>query len=241
MHRFIARTLASSIFLATALVSVAASADRLEPGQGNHGAITTIGRGAKELAIESTFVLSAAGVAETTAGAGDKASTTRMTILGSPTFRYFVADDFALSFQPGVFFESDTATTGGKDHVKQKAVGALGTLSASYYASLGLGMFVVPTLGVGGFVGTEDTHVPSGSGDLSIRSTRSGVALRGGLGLALYTSSHFNCFARPEVVALIGSHKTRDDANAAAAGVSTESKSFYNVVGGFTVGVSYVF
>jgi hypothetical protein len=157
-------------------------------------------------------------------GGANKSSSTRISAVGGPVFRYFIIDNLALSLNVGGFFKSSDDVT------KTSDVGGVGTVGANYYARLGGGMFLFPGLGVGGFFGGRNAGVDPNVA----RSSIAGFAARAGLGLAFYASSRFNLFARPEALILIGSSKLKGVQNA-------ESAPFTSVDVGFNVGLSYVF
>ena len=250
-HRLLALALGSTL-----LVPSLAHADTLSPGAGDFGAITRIGRGIKELSLETGFVFSQRTDKEK--GVVPETSSTSLAVLGGAVFRYFVADNFVLGLHAGGFYRSVsskthalTSTVDGQtvsipeSEVKTSEAGFLGTLTASYYASLGGGLFIAPLVGAGGFVGSGQTTVPGtgGAADQTAKSSLAGVALRGGLGLVFYASNRFNLFARPEAIVYLGSSKPKKDDSGASASASSsdESRGFTRIDGGFTCGLSYVF
>lgn len=107
----------------------------------------------------------------------------------------------------------------------QTDIGGVGTVSAGYYASLGRGMFLKPSIGVGGFYGNRTVGKDPGA----LRSSIFGGTGRTGLGLVFYPSARFNVHAGPEAVASFGK---------SSSGVG---EGFSSVDAGFNVGLSYVF
>jgi hypothetical protein len=233
MHK---RALAISFFAVTALPA-AARADILQPGANSVGSITRIGRGVKELSLESQVVVGFRSDAKK--GSLPEASTTNLALLGGAVFRYFVADNVMLGLHAGGFFR-DAKTKAGDSESDARELGFLGTLSAAYYASLGGGMFITPLVGAGGFVGSSTATTPGvgGADDLKTEASISGFAARGGLGFVFYPSTRFNLFARPEAVAYFGSSKPKDTGDS---GDDAKSRGFTRIDGGFTCGLSYVF
>jgi len=239
------RTFASSLALFAVLVSTSAHADRIGPGANSVGSVTVIGKGVKELSLETQFVFAS----NTTAGAttaGVKApddKTTQVSLVGAAVFRYFVIDNLDIDLHVGGFFKSASSKSTGE--VKTSDAGFLGTVGAAFHASVGGGMFIAPGFGVGGFAGSRENVVDSGVAGTKAVTTRysiSGLALRANLGLVFYSSPHFNLFARPEAIIYIGSAKQKDDGTApAGTTVDTEAKKFTSIDGGFTCGLSYVF
>ncbi len=233
-----------------------AHADTLSPGSGSYGSITRIGRGVKELSLETGVTFSQRTDKEK--GILPQTSSTSFALLGGAVFRYFVADNVMVGLHAGGFFRSvadkqhalsttvnGAQVTSAEAERKSSEAGFLGTLTASYYASLGGGLFIAPLVGVGGFAGTSSATVTTSGVDSTDKASIAGVALRGGLGLVFYASSRFNLFARPEANIYIGSSKPKSDAGATSgtSGSTTapESRGFTRIDGGFTCGLSYVF
>jgi hypothetical protein len=198
------------------LKAAPARADMLYPGANSAGVITVLGRGVKEIGVESMLVV---GYDK----AGD-ASTLRASALAGPTFRYFVANNLSLALNGSVLYKQ-SSTSGSPG---QSDIGGLGTITAGYYASLGGGMFIEPLLGVGGFYARRTI----GSDPGAIRADIFGGTGRAGLGLVFFPSSRFSLRAGPEAVASFGK-----SSSSAQAGGGT----FASVDGGFGVGMSYVF
>ncbi len=218
MKRSIASIAAAA---ACALASTSARADTLGPGGRDVGKISEISKGVKELGVDSLFLLNYSKV-----GNGG-ASALRMTVLGSLVFRYFVAKNLALIVNAGGLYRTFDAEGKATD------VAGTASLGAAYYLSLGGGMFLAPSVGLGGLYGGRKTE----AGPVIVRDTVVGGLGRAGLGLVFYPSSRVNLFARPEVTAVYGSAKPSE----VPAGVTASSSSFFSVDGGFSVGASYIF
>lgn len=216
------RTIASVAAAATcALATTSAHADTLNPGGRDIGKISEISKGVKELGVDSLFLLNYSKV-----GNGG-ASALRMTVLGSLVFRYFVANNLALTLNVGGLYRTFDAEGKATD------VAGTASLGAAYYLSLGGGMFLAPSVGVGGLYGGRKTE----AGTVTSRDTVAGGLGRAGLGLVFYPSSRVNLFARPEVTAVYGSAKPTE----VPPGGSTAATSFFSIDGGFSVGASYIF
>lgn len=218
MKRSIASIAAAA---ACALATTSARADTLNPGGRDVGKISEISKGVKELGIESLFLLNYSKV-----GNGG-ASALRATVLGSLAFRYFIANNLALTLNVGGLYRTFDAEGKGTD------VAGTAILGAAYYVSLGGGMFIAPSVGLGGLYGGRKTE----AGPVTVRETVVGGLGRAGLGLVFYPSSRVNLFARPEVTAVYGSSKPSE----LPAGVTASASSFFSVDGGFSVGASYIF
>jgi hypothetical protein len=232
------RLFSSSFALGLVLVVGAAHADRIYPGGNSSGAVTEIGKSVKELSLETMIVFASNTTAGKNGGADHKEM--QFALLGAPVFRYFIVDNVALSLNVGGFFRTAKDSLGPLEN-KSTDAGFLGTIGASYYASVGGGMFVAPGVGVGRFFGSrENTQSAAGAPDVVSRFTISGVALRGGIGLVFYSSARFNLFARPEAVVYIGSSKPKNEATAGTP-VDDAAAKFTRIDGGFTCGLSYVF
>jgi hypothetical protein len=206
------------VWFCTALLIVLAPAparaDTLYPGSNSGGFITRLGKGVKELGLDSMLVV---GYDKT----GD-ASALRASLLTGPTFRYFVIDNLSLAFNASFLLKHASAG----DAAKQLDLGGMGTLSAGYYASLGGGMFIEPTIGVGGFYGRRTV----GSDPSAVRTSIFGGTGTLGLAFAFYPYSRFSVRAGPQAVASFG----RSTGEGAGAG-------FFSTDAGFGVGASYVF
>lgn len=222
------------------LVPASAHADSLEPGSNSAGKITHISKGVKELGVELGMGIASDTVKGT--GTNPDRSTMRLSLVGAPVFRYFVVDNVALGLHLGGIYRSSTAKSGDEE-TKVTDTGFIGTVTAAYYASLGGGMFVAPTIGGGGFYGNRETKTPTlvNGQPVVMRDTLSGGVVRAGIGLAFYPSSRFNLFARPEAIVYIGSAKPKQEATATGTTASTDSQKFTSIDGGFTCGMSYIF
>jgi hypothetical protein len=212
------RCLAAALAPALLLFAAPARADVLQPGS-TYGEISAIGKGVKEAGVESLFV--------TTFDKQGDASSFQLTFLGGLTFRYFIVENLGLSITVGGLF--DTSSSIGK----RSDFGGSGTLNAAYYAKLGGGMMLAPTIGIGGFGGGRTEEQAAGE----VRSSLFGGIARGGLGLVFYPGSRVNLFARPEAIAFFGSAKPAPT----DALPEPEGAFFVRVNGGFSVGVHLVF
>jgi hypothetical protein len=200
--------------LLVALAPAPALADTLYPGGGSSGFITRLGKGVKEIGLDSMLVV---GYDKT----GD-ASALRVSLLTGPTFRYFVVDNLSLAVNASFLLKDASAG----DAAKQLDIGGMGTLSAGYYASIGGGMFIEPVVGVGGFYGGRTT----GSDPGAVRTNIFGGTGTVGLAFAFYPYARFSVRAGPQAVVSFG----RSSGDGAGAG-------FLSTDAGFNVGLSYVF
>lgn len=226
------------ILLVTLLGSGAASAEKIVAGANG---VSEVGAGVKEIGLESMFVLSSKGKAETQAGAKDDTSATRVSLLGGLFFHYFVADNLYLTGNVGALYRSDSASVAGTTVSKASSVGFLGTVGAGYLLRLGGGMFLAPAFGVGGYSLNTDTTskltVGGSTTDVTVSSGEGGLAARVELGFVFYSSAKFNLFARPQALILLGTSKLKNQ----PAGTPDNSSKSTTIDGGFDVGVSFVF
>lgn len=231
--------LSSLAALAALASSSSARADRLSPGSTSRGVISEIGKGVKELSLETQVVFRS----QTDKGQNGNpdTTTTNLALVGSPVFRYFLVDNLNLALHAGGFYRSASSKTGDVE-TKASEAGFLGTVTASYYVSLGGGMFLAPLVGGGFFAGSREAETPglAGAGTLVTRASVSGGVARAGLGLVFYSSPRFNLFARPEALIYFGSAKPKADQLPAGAPEPATQK-FTTIDGGFTCGLSYVF
>jgi hypothetical protein len=130
-------------FLLIMILPAPALADSLQPGSNDPGVITHLGKGLKELGLDSMLVV---GYDKT-----GEASSLKATLLTGPTFRYFIRDNLNLAVNASFLFKKASAGDLGG----QTDIGGLGTIAAGYHASPGRGMFLEPLIGVGGFFGTR--------------------------------------------------------------------------------------
>lgn len=230
--------LLASLVSSTLALTGVASAEKIVSGANG---VSEVGAGVKEVGIESMFVLSSKGKAETTAGAKDDTSNMRVSLLGGVFFHYFVADNLYLTGNVGALYRSDSTSVGGASIGKASSVGFLGTVGAGFLARLGGGMFLVPAVGVGGYSLNTDTTskvvVGTSSSDVTVSSGEAGLAVRLELGFVFYSSAKFNLFARPQALVLLGTSKLKNQ----PAGASDQSSKTTTIDGGFDVGVSLVF
>jgi hypothetical protein len=194
------------------LAPTPALADTLYSGSSSSGFITRLGKGVKEIGLDSMLVV---GYDKT----GD-ASALRVSLLTGPTFRYFIIDNLSLAFNASFLLKD--ASAGGA--AAQLDVGGVGSVSAGYNLSVGGGMFIEPVLGVGGFYGSRKVGADPGA----IRSNIFGGTGTLGLAFAFYPYSRFSVRAGPQAVASFGRS-------------SGSGAGFFSMDAGFSVGFSYVF
>ncbi|MEZ4227559.1 MAG: hypothetical protein R3B89_00255 [Polyangiaceae bacterium] len=227
----------------TLLFTGNAAADTLASGGNSVGKITRVSKGVKELSLETQLVFHS-DTNKNGEGDEDDTTTSNLSLVGAPVFRYFLIDNLSLGLHVGGFYKSASSKTGDVEERKVSDVGFLGTLSVSYNVSLGGGMFIAPLLGGGYFAGSREDTTPGTAGgpDTVIRSSLSGGVGRAGLGLVFYPSSRFNLFARPEALMYFGSEKEKDEARPTGAPpVDPDAHSFTTIDAGFTCGASYIF
>ncbi|MFT3770385.1 MAG: hypothetical protein QM820_33575 [Minicystis sp.] len=200
--------------LLVVLLPAPALADTLYPGSNSSGFITRLGKGVKEIGLDSMLV-----VGYDKAGG---ASSLRASLLTGPTFRYLVIDNLSIAVNASFLMKHAS----GAGSASQFDIGGMGTVSAGYNASLGGGMFIEPVLGVGGFYGRRTT----GSDPGAVRTSIFGGTGSLGLMLAFYPSGHFSVRAGPQAVVSFG--RSKGDAG---------GETFLSTDAGFSVGLSYVF
>jgi hypothetical protein len=223
------------------LAAGTAHADRIYPGGNSSGSVTQIGAGVKELSLETQVVFHS----DTVKGKAPAPDTTTssLTLMGAPIFRYFVIDNLSIGLHAGGFFRKGSSKSGDSESSATDA-GFLGSVMAAYYVSVGGGMFISPTIGGGFFAGSRELKTPAlqpGQPDLALRYSISGPVVRAGLGLVFYSSARFNLFARPEAIIYLGSAKQKEEQLPAGVVADPEAKKFTTIEGGFTCGLSYVF
>jgi hypothetical protein len=233
--------------IATMTLAGSAQADMIGPGQGSIGHVTAVGKGVKELGVESMFVMSSTSVAESKADAKDDSSSMRLTFTGGAVFRYFLAKNLPIGLHVGGLYRSASASAGGADLSTVTDKGFIGTVGADYLVSLSRGMFLVPGFSVGGFFTTAEHKSPASTigttttPESTDRYGQSGFAVRAGLGLTYYASPHFTLSARPEALVLLGSSKLTESGGQTVTGDAAASRGFTSIDGGFSVGLAYVF
>lgn len=234
--------------LRTALIGIlvcsaaAAGADTLQPGSGQYGEITRLGRGIAELGLENLLIIRSN--SETTKAKGSSAETEASTFatvfVGGPTFRYFLIDNLSLSINANLYVQhSSTETKSDGKSVSDTSVtemGILGTVMAEYAVSMGRGMFLRPALGGGGFYTSQETPVEVNGKELKQKTSRAGGAARAQVGLVYYTSAHFNLRAAVDVLMQFGTRKLDAEGEAPE---SEKSQTLVDV--GWNVGFMYVF
>ncbi len=196
-----------------ALLATPAAADTLGANPQDHGRVTEIQKGVKEIDLGGIFVLSHS-------KAGDAEGTTRISTLGGIGFQFFINRNLSAG---GTFLASYDRQSAD---VYSTAFG--GAAFASLHVRLGLGAFLRPTLGVGALFGTQKTTITAGQ--LMTANQVSGL-IRIGLPFAYFPGTRVVLQAGPEVDISIG--RVTPDGG--------EGQSFTNVSGGFGVNAGYVF
>jgi hypothetical protein len=198
--------------LVLALASPAA-ADTVGANPQDHGKVTAIQKGVKEIDVGGIFVLSHS-------KSGDSEGSTRVSTLGGAGFQYYFNNNFSAGAQFLASYDRQSA------NAYSTAFG--GALFGSLHVRLGLGAFLRPTLGVGALFGTQKTEVTPGT--LMSASQVSGL-VRIALPFAYFPGSRVVLQAGPEVDISVG--RVTPDGG--------EGESFTNVSGGFGVSAGYVF
>lgn len=179
---FIAAIVSMGTVLLTA--PAPARADILVPGAPDTTGIRAIGKGVKEIGVESLLLLNY--------NKADSASSLRASTVTGLSFRYFILNNLNLALNASYFYKGDDAAS---------RQGGVFTLGANYLINIGRGLFLNPGLAGGGFFGKEAVKgAPKGTPSLSMV----GGAARAGFGLAFYASPKFSLFARPEAVLYLG-------------------------------------
>ena len=178
--------IAAMVTVGTALVAAPAPAraDILVPGAPDTNGIRAIGKGVKEIGVESLLLLDYN-------KAGGSSSLRASTVTGL-SFRYFILNNLNLALNASYFYKGDDAVS---------RQGGVFTLGANYLVNIGRGLFLNPGLAGGGFFGKEAVRgAPGGTPS----QTMVGGAARAGFGLVFYASPKFSLFARPEAVLYLG-------------------------------------
>jgi hypothetical protein len=204
---------------ATVLSFVSSSeAYEIRPGVSSSGSPTSLGAGLKELGIESMFTVGYDKVGGSDAGL-------RANVFGGLAFRYFIIRNLSLGLTAGPLYSRVSV---GKTVASD--LGGYGLINIAYHASLGGGLFIVPTVGAGGFYAKRELEAPPAP---QVESNAYGGLARGGLGLAFYASPRFMLHAGPEAFVKVGANKAKVE------GASAER--FIAVDAAFNVGLAYVF
>ncbi len=190
-----------------------AAADTIGANPEDHGRVTHIRKGVKEIDVGGIFVLSHN-------KAGDGEGTTQVSSLGGLSFQYFLNDNFSAGAMVLASYERLTATT--------HSSGFGGMLFGSLHVRLGLGAFLRPTLGAGVIAGSVSTEVTPG---MQVVSSQIAGLVRLALPFAYFPSRRIVLQAGPELDVEVGS-VTPDGG---------EGESFTSVTGGFGVSAGYAF
>ncbi|MBA3460686.1 MAG: hypothetical protein H0T46_12030 [Deltaproteobacteria bacterium] len=194
-------------------VATPAAADAIGAEPADHGSVTHIRKGVKEIDLGGIFVLSHD-------KAGDGEGTTQISSLGGLSFQYFISDNFSAGAMVLASYERVSATT--------HSSGFGGMAFGSLHVRLGLGAFLRPTLGAGMIVGSTSTEITPG---MQVVSSRIAGLVRLALPFAYFPSRRIVLQAGPELDVEVGS-VTPDGG---------EGQSFTSVTGGFGVSAGYVF
>lgn len=205
MHRLAA--------LALLFIPSVALADTVGANPQDHGKVTAIQKGVKEIDVGGIFVLSHS-------KAGDAEGSTRISTLGGVGFQYFLKDNVSAGATFLASYDKQSPTT------YSTAFG--GAIFGSFHVRLGLGAFLRPTLGGGVLVGTQKTEVTPGT--LMSASQVSGL-IRLAIPFAYFPGTRFVLQAGPEVDISVG--RVTPDGG--------EGQSFTSISGGFGVNAGYVF
>lgn len=207
-----------------------ALADTLTPQKQEIGVISEISAGIAEIGIENLLILTI----NNNSADGLDVSSTSVSFIGGPTFRYFVMNNLSVGLNVNLLLQSssvETTTATQTTNAESSEVGVLGTVMADYYVNLGRGMFLKPGIGGGGFYTSTDLPVAEGS-DVVQKASASGGVVRAQLGFVYYTSRHFNLRAGIDALMLFGSRTTDN---------SDVSVDVFELDLGWNVGFSYVF
>lgn len=206
-----------------------ALADSLKPWVDEYGVVSRVERGIAELGLDNVLIFTSRSESDN----GTDGSSTNVTFIGGPTFRYFIIDNLSLGLNANFLMRSasvETTVGAQTTSVSATELGVLGTLHADYLLRVGRGMFVKPGLGLGGFWTSAD--VPIEGSALERSATTVGGVVRAQLGLVYYTSAKFNLRASIDTLLLFGK-RTSDD--------EVIDVSVFELDLGWNVGFSYVF
>jgi hypothetical protein len=202
------------IFAATAWVALPQTALAQSTVQTRqYSGANRISRGVVDLGIDSLWI-----VGHTAEG---DASSTRLTLISGLTARYFVRDNLGVGLSASGFYK----TLGAED----SDTGVIVNVIANYYLRLGDGMFLAPGIGAGGLIGSRTTPIAN---DMTLQSDLVGATIVATLPLTLFAWERFNVRGGLSVLASFGS-ASREGA--------TDSETFVDVDGGFSVGAGYYF
>lgn len=155
-----------------------------------------------------------------------------------PIVRWFIADNFSLSFNPNFFLNvrKQTTTIGDNEYEDSKTeYGVLGFIMAHYYIKAGT-FFFTPGVGAGGYWGKCETPAEDNP-ELVMKETIYGGAARLDLNLLFYTSDIFNIHAGLTMVVWFGSGE-KDEAGPVQA--EDIKDSMFALDAGFNVGFTFV-
>ncbi|CAN5235261.1 hypothetical protein BH11MYX1_BH11MYX1_07640 [soil metagenome] len=201
-----------ALFLIGSLAA-SARADTIGGNPADHGTVTGIRRGAKELDVGGMFVINQARGA-------DGQSNMSVSSLGSFGLQYFVRENISV----GGSFVATYDRQGSAAH----ATAFGGMVFASLHLRLGLGAFLRPTLGGGVLTGHQTSEVTAST---VMQASETSALLRIGLPFAYFASSRLVLQAGPELDISIGQVTPEGQASA----------SFSSMTGGFGVSAGYAF
>lgn len=214
-----------SVCLLVAGFAADARADTIRPSADTSSAITGVAPGVMELGFETNFNVGYDKLEDT--------SSLRIAGVFGPTFRYFLANNLSLAVNGSFLYRrSDGLGT-------ESAIGGLGSVGVDYHFPVGGGLFFYPGIAAGGFYAKRDIYPIADDDAAFIRSSIYGGLAKAGLGLIFYPSRHFNLFARPEALVLVG--KNGDVQVSTVDPALAPEGTFISLDASFAVGMSYVF
>lgn len=219
--------LAAASLLCLMLKAPNARADQLQPNP-ETGHISEIPQGIVQLGADGFWLLNyhSSEVAQNV----DRTDF-RTTLQIGATLNYFLAKNFHLEIRAGYLLRHQEEKTTGSALVKATGHAGALTVGVGYNAHLANGLFLVPVIGGGGFVGAENQ--PGATTGTINRGTLYGGHALAGLALVYYTKSgRFNLRAGVEAQAMFGAINSDN---------ATQDRSFFEILAGFTIGFKYSF
>ncbi len=205
-----------SMFLMVLMVGTPAAAYDLRPGSYEGGAVTGLQPGLKQLGFESLYLLNV------DTSEGD--TRFRLSFIGGATFDYFLKKNFSLGVNLSFLAKrSATPVEAATD------IGGLLTVGVAYSASLGGGMFIRPSIALGGFVAQRTTRLADI--DAASVGTVYGGTVKLGVEFVFYASRGLKVHAGPVALLNLGAHAPDTGGSTFILGLDS----------GFNIGISKAF
>lgn len=214
-----------ALFAVTLVAASLSTASAQVPRRGIMSPSDFVRGGVMEVGLSGLFLLNYA-------TQGDDESL-RVTVRGGLSFAYFLRRALSLRLElAGGYFHQNNSNATNRDTTTNETTFQVDVM-ANYYLHISRGMFWKPGLGLGFRTGSQSVTVPDTNGnDIRARASLLGGHVRLDLGLAFFSSPHFNLKAGPEFFFSFGGVDP-DDGSAGSG--------FFRIDAGFSLGAYYVF